>query len=134
MRKLSIASWALLAIACSVRGDGPQADDAPTRNKIEGTWQHIFRDLPALRQIKVINKDHFIWVTYDRESKTPMAVAGGTYNLNGKTYKELIEFGLRPENIGKEQTFNVEIEGDKLTLTGTLTNGMKLNELWTKVK
>jgi hypothetical protein len=128
-----------LAVGCSASGDDRQTTPAKPRNKIEGTWEHTFPDQPALRQVKVINQDHFIWVTYERESGAPVALAGGSYTLDGDMYKERIEFGRfgtdrLQETLGKEQSFEVRVDGDTLTLTGTLSNGMRLREAWIRVK
>ena len=64
-----------------------QGDDAPggrPRNKMEGTWEHTISSNPGLRQVKVINQDHFIWVTYDRASKLAVTTAGGSYTHRGR--------------------------------------------------
>jgi hypothetical protein len=121
------------AVGAKGHGDGDQA-----RSKMEGTWELIHQDDNA-RQVKVINQDHFIWVTYDRESKQSLANAGGRYTFEDGTYKEQVEFGRFGTDelqkvVGKEQTFKVEFDGDTLTQTGTLTNGQPLREVWTRVK
>jgi hypothetical protein len=139
VRKMLLVAWTLLVVGGPVLGDDPRTIGVQARNKVEGTWEHTFPNEPALRQVKVINQDHFIWATYDRESKIPVAVAGGSYKLDGNTYTERVEFGRfgtdqLQQIVGKEQTFNVEIVGDTLTLTGTLSNGMELREVWTRVK
>jgi hypothetical protein len=36
--------------------------------------------------------------------------------------------------VGKEQTFQVEVDGDTMIQTGTLSNGQKLREVWKRVK
>jgi hypothetical protein len=74
-----------------------------------------------------------------QESKIPVTAAGGTYTLEGDTYKERVEFGRfgTPELqkvVGKEQTFQVEVDGDTMIQTGTLSNGQKLREVWKRVK
>jgi hypothetical protein len=121
------------AVGAKGYGDGDQA-----RSKIEGTWELIHEGQNA-RQVKVINQDHFIWVTYDRESKLSYTNAGGRYTFKDGTYKEDVEFGRfgtdeLQKTVGKEQTFKVEFDGDTLTQTGTLTNGQPLREVWTRVK
>jgi hypothetical protein len=123
---------------CNQDADFQTREDRP-RNKIDGTWTHTFQDNTKLRQVKVINEDHFIWVTYDLISKFAVTTAGGSYTLDGNTYKKKVEFGRRvgralQETVGKEQTFKVNIDGDTLILEGTLSNGMKLREVWKRVK
>ena len=87
--------------------------------------------------MKIINRTHFVWVTYSRADGKPLLLGGGTYTVEGKKYKEKFEFGgpgLLAELVGKEQTFTAEVEGDRWTLTGTLSNGFDVREVWRKVK
>jgi hypothetical protein len=84
-------------------------------------------------------EDLFIWVTYEKASRMPVTAAGGAYTVEGDTYKEQVEFGRfgTPElqkAVGKEQVFKVEIEGDTLVQTGTLSNGQEPREVWRRVK
>jgi hypothetical protein len=117
-----------------------EAGAAPAeRNKVEGTWQHPVEDDPGLVQIKVINQDHFIWVSYDKETRMPVNLAGGTYTLDGDTYKERVEFGRlgSPDLqriVGTEQVFKVQIEGNTLTQIGRLSNGQELREVWKRAR
>jgi hypothetical protein len=139
MRKSTIGVLMISLASLAAISASPQAGGERARNKLEGTWEHTFEDEPRLRQIKVINQDHFIWVSYVKESRLPVTTAGGTYTLEGDTYKEQVEFGRfgSPElqkTVGKEQVFKVEVDGDTLVLTGTLSNGQELHEVWRRVK
>jgi hypothetical protein len=112
------------------------AQEGP-RNKMEGTWEVVSEGLPkSLRQVKLITATHFTWVVYDREKKLPQASAGGRYSLKGDAYKEQIEFAFEglQDLVGKEQPFTVRFEGDRFFLSGTLTNGTRLEEVWVRVK
>jgi hypothetical protein len=139
MTHTAIGILAFMVALVAAFGAAPGAGGNQERNKLEGTWEHTFANEPRLRQIKVINQDHFIWVTYDKESRVPVTAAGGTYTLEGDTYKERVEFGRfgtreLQDVVGKEQTFRIKLEGDTLTLTGTLSNGQELREVWKRVK
>jgi hypothetical protein len=119
------------------KGSKPQAGGERAESKIEGTWEHTFPDEPGHLQVKILNRTHFVWVTYNREDGKPLRLGGGTYTLDGKTYKENFEFGgpgLPAELVGKEQTFTAEVEEGKWTLSGTLSNGFEVTEVWRKVK
>jgi hypothetical protein len=123
-------------VAAGSAEDRPSPDKV-VRGRLEGTWEHTFRDAPEHRQVKIINQTHFVWVTYAREDGRPLILAGGTYTFDGTTYKETCEFGgpgLAAEVVGKEQTFSAEIEGDKWTHVGTLSNGFRVREIWSRVK
>jgi len=69
-----------------------------------------------------------------------VAAAGGSYTLEGDTYKERVEFGRfgtpeLQEVVGKKwQVYKVQVDGDTLTLSGTMTNGMALREVWKRTK
>lgn len=140
MRRKLVAGLTLsigIATALAYGGDGGVGE--ATRHRMEGTWEHGFENAPQDRQVKVITKDHFIWVTYDRESKLPLTCAGGSCSFQGDTYKEVVEFGRFGTDelqkvVGKEQVFKVEFQGDQVTITGTLSNGQELREVWTRVK
>jgi hypothetical protein len=138
MSKETVRVILISAALLSAFGAKPQAGGEQARSKIEGTWELIHENENA-RQVKVINQDHFIWVTYDRESKLSLVSAGGPYTFKDGTYKEQVEFGRfgTPELqkvVGKEQVFKVEIDGDTLTQKGTLTNGQPIDEVWKRVK
>ena len=146
MKSLTISVIAITTVFGGVSCSRPKAvveparsTVEPARSLIEGTWEHTFEDQPNIRQIKVINQDHFIWVTSDRESKKSLYSAGGPYTFKGNTYKEQHEFGTfgSPEwqqLVGHEQVFTVEIKGDTLFLSGTASNGMELFETWKRLK
>ena len=132
-----VVSWALFGlVAMGSACDKPQEGKAE-RGRLEGTWEHTFENAPQHRQVKIVNQTHFVWVTYVREDGTPLLLGGGTYTYDGKTYRENCEFGgpgLPVELVGKEQSFTAELEGDKWTHSGTLSNGLRVREIWRKVK
>ena len=126
----------ILALAMASAGEPPPKGKAE-RGRLEGTWEHVLEGAPGIRQVKIINQTHFVWVTYEREGGKPLILGGGTYTFNGKTYREKCEFGgpgLPAELVGKEQTFTAEIDGDKWMHTGTLSNGFRVREVWRRVK
>ena len=70
------------------------------------------------------------------ETKVVSRTAGGTYTLKG----EIVEtprygFGGDFDVIrDKPQAFTLEIEGDKWHRSGALSNGLKIEEVWERVK
>jgi hypothetical protein len=120
-----------------LKGSKPTVPAERVASKFEGTWEHTFEDAPEHRQLKFINRTHFVWVTYNREDGKPLLVCGGTYTADGNTYKENCEFGgpgLPADLVGKEQVFTAEIDGDKWMHSGTLSNGFEVKEVWRKLK
>jgi hypothetical protein len=139
MKKAAIGIVSIVVAALAGMGAGPRVGDGQGRNRVEGTWEHTFANEPRLRLIKVINQDHFIWVTYLKETRMPVTTAGGTYTLDGDSYKEQVEFGRfgspeLQEGVGKEHAFRIKIDGDTMTLIDAPTNGNRLREIWKRVK
>jgi hypothetical protein len=146
MRKFGIVVLAIMALT-QISDRAPAQDGAKApRNKLEGTWELTsakygedteYRDAPAdAKRVKIVNATHFIWLAYDAQKKVPENFAGGTYTLVGDDYVEKIEFGSAEtsELFGKDQKFKAKVEGDKWTHTGTLSSGLKLSEIWKRVK
>jgi hypothetical protein len=126
----------VILVAMGSADNKPQLDKA-SRGRLEGTWEHTFQNAPQHRQVKIINETHFVWVTYVRQDGRPLLVGGGTYTFDGKTYKEKYEFGgpgLPAELVGKEQVFTAELDGDKWTHSGTLSNDFRVDEVWRRVR
>ncbi len=99
---------------------------------IEGARELISgQPLPkGARDIKILSEGHFIFTAYDAQTGRPLYTAGGTYNLNGSSYTEHMDFASDKiaDLVGKDQSFTLEVEGDVLTQTGTLSNGKALSE------
>jgi hypothetical protein len=89
------------------------------------------------RHVKIITATHFLWVIYDDKNRLISSSMGGSCNRQGDKYTETIEFFL-PESmrpyLGKKQEFTIRVEGDKLYQSGTLSDGLKIEEVWQRVK
>lgn len=111
-----------------------------------GTWQLAstkygeakdFSDFPKdQRRVKLITATHFTWVQYDAGTKKAESMAGGPYTLDGGSYTETIEFvGTGMETyLGKKQPFTIKVVGDKLYQSGQLSDGLKIEEVWQRLK
>ena len=63
-------------------------------------------------------------------------MAGGPYTLNGNSYTDSIEFvgtGLETY-LGKKQSFTIKVDGDKLRQSRQLSDGLKIEEVWQRLK
>ena len=136
----AMVTVALTAVAFA----GAQTGHTSTEpNQLEGTWEHVFpnpgstqRPPEGTRHIKLIAGQHFVWVLYDTAKGNPQYTAGGTYTLTGNSYTEHIDFmnvQSADKFVGKDQPFTIKLEGDTLTLSGTLPNGEKISEIWKRV-
>jgi len=134
-----------LAVVMIAFVGGAVAQDA-TANPLLGTWELVqsraenasdYADVPKKRrELALYTPTYFAVINYDTATKKSGPALGGRYTFSGGDYKEIIEF---PAIKGKAATgntnfFTVRLEGDRLTKTGTLSNGRKVSEVWQKVK
>jgi hypothetical protein len=115
-------------------------------SSIIGTWQldsykygnsaSSFTIITAQRpHIKLITENRFLWVTYDAETKKILESAGGTYTLDGENYNESIDYGLSMDTyLGSISKFKIKVEDGMFYLSGVLSDGYKIEEVWQKVK
>jgi len=136
-RLATAMSLALVILAAMGSADAKAQTAKTARGRLEGTWEHMIKNAPQVRQVKIMNQTHFIWVSFFKQDGRPMVVGGGTYTFDGKNYKENYEFGgpgVPAQLIGKEQTFTAVLDGDNWTHAGTLSTGLRVNEVWQRVK
>ena len=87
------------------------------------------------QHIKLITETHFMWAETDSATRKVMGMAGGKYTLSGNTYTESIDFGIGMDSyLGNNQTFTLMVEGDLLFLSGVLSDGYHVEEVWKRVK
>jgi hypothetical protein len=140
---LIFSTVVILALAAAVVA---QQQPAKSNDGHLGTWQLVstkygdardMSDYPKEhRRLKMITATHFIWVDYDTTTKKIASSAGGPYSLRDGAYTESIEFvgdGMETY-LGKKQVFTIRIDGDKLFQSGQLSDGLKIEEVWQRVK
>jgi hypothetical protein len=119
---------------------------AADKPNIVGTWKLVstkYGDATehtkygtASSRLKIINPTHFTWLEVEANSNKVLSSAGGKYTLDANAYTESIEFagsGME-EYVGKPQKFTVHVDGDKLTQSGDLSDGLHIEEVWQRVK
>jgi hypothetical protein len=123
---------------------GLYAQPEPTGGSPVGTWQlasakysgQEFTIPTGERHVKIITPTHFVWVAYGKNNVITSSMGGSCSFKDGK-YTEVAEFCL-PEGmkdfVGKTQSFTVRVEGSKLYQSGKLSNGIKIDEVWERVK
>jgi hypothetical protein len=133
MRKL-LTGFALGLIGLVLSpGATPSQTSQRTEDRLVGTWECIVPEFEnGYRHIKHITPTHFTWVTYHRETMTPVYIAGGTWSLEGDVYKERIEFaGEQHEGLrGKEFRFTLKLEDDKWFHKATPGSDLAVDEVW----
>ena len=145
MKRRIVGIMAIAALAIAV-GLQAQQESKKSSGSHLGTWQLAsfkygtnqpgFTDFPqSQRRIKLITETHFTWIQFDATTKKVSGTAGGTYSLSGNTYTETIDFGLGMDTyFGQKHAFTIRVEGDKLFLSGSLADGLKIEEVWQRVK
>lgn len=113
-------------------------------SKIIGSWKLVSYKYgdnetkftpDSVQKIKLITQTAFTWVEYLTKDKIIRAAAGGTYIWKGDNYIENLDFGLGLNSfIGKMQIFTIKVEDDKIQISGQLSNGLKIDEIWKKVE
>lgn len=112
-------------------------------NQLEGTWDLVeVRYTPPdpsfsfadWRQIKILTKTHWVFLSQKRTAPKmtsstndvellaaarAFGAGGGTYTLDGDTYKEHIDFFSTPNYVGMSIQWKIKWEGDDWIQTGT---------------
>ena len=107
-------------------------------DELDGTWELVSgQPLPeGTRDIKMLSGGHFMFAAYDTTDGKPLYAAGGTYERQGNSYVEHMDFAsgkIAAGLVGKDQSFVVEVEGDTFTQKGILSNGKPLTEKWKRI-
>jgi hypothetical protein len=140
---VSVAALAIAVLTISAV-PGPSVKKKPA--SITGTWelvsykygfaQSAFIDVPKSQcHYKLITDTHFTWVSFSTDTKKVMSSAGGAYTLEGNTYTESLDYGLGMDAyLGNKCPYTIKVEGDMFFLSGFLTEGYKIEEIWKRVK
>ena len=146
MKRMMIGFVVLAALLVAV---GLRGQPEPKKNSGSplGTWQlalykygtnqpGLTPQPPKDRRIKLITETHFTWVSFDPADNKVQGVAGGAYSLNGDTYTESIDWAdsAMATYLGKKQAFTIRVDGDKLFQSGSLSDGLRIEEVWQRVK
>jgi hypothetical protein len=147
-----IRSIVFLPLVLGILGTGYgmllAADDGnkdDTAQKLIGTWKLLTAkygddvvDVERLGvTLKHITPTSFMLLSYDPQTKVISRTSGGSYTLQGDRYEETPRYGLGEDSAltrDKVQSFTVKIDGDKWHHVGTLSNGVKIDEVWERCK
>jgi len=101
-------------------------DEMATRPKsdIEGAWELVWSksngkiDNPGKpMQLKVFCNGFFCYLMQNSSTGKWNEAGGGTYETDGKTYKEIHKYNANPEYVGFTDWQEFKIEGDTLYMT-----------------
>ncbi len=136
---------ALTLTSCHV-GQQTQLGSETKSSSLLGTWEQVsykygdmkeFSDSPkSRRRIKMITDTHSLWFDIDTSTEEIRIGAGGSYSLIDDTYTESKDFsgeGMKAY-AGKKHVYTVQVEGDKFIQSGALSDGLKIEEVWRRIK
>jgi hypothetical protein len=138
MKNLTLLIIALLFL-------GPGDVFGQKSKKLQGGWKMIYSkwEMPDTTversqfeqpSYKIFTGKHF---TLSRIENEEFVGHFGTYSYDGKTYIENIEYSSTDYLIGRTETFQSTIKGDKWTIEGKIGNqgeGFKLKEIWQRIE
>ena len=115
---------------------------ACSSNSFKGTWQYdggIYNGKPQAASADFKMQRTYTTDKYEafiiEGSNEPQKYGAGTYKVKGDNFLVTSEYSNQPsQTVGKTITYKFKIDHDKLTIKGTLPNGMKVEEYWKKVK
>jgi hypothetical protein len=132
-----------IAAGMSMALQGCAPENTNSAKSLEGAWELVDAkytpadptfSLSTYRQIKILTKTHWAFLSQQRTApklsngsdaellaaaKT-FGAGGGTYQLDGDTYTEHVEFFATPNFVGASLKFKIKWEGDEWIQTGTL--------------
>jgi hypothetical protein len=132
---------AILFISFSACGEVP----SKKATEIQGTWKLVSYNYGGdsimkpvyekLERLKLITDSKFCWIHFNSEDHIVTSSAGGSYSFDGENYTENLEFGGMgmKDYLGKSQKFTVKVENNKLYLSGALSDGLKIKEVWERI-
>lgn len=137
---ITFVSFALVTVFTAAQESGAKKDSHLGTWKLVSTKYGDATDFTKrsddAQRIKHITATHFTWIEVATDSKSILSGAGGKYTLEGTTYTETIEYAGQGMEafVGKPQKFTIRVEGNKLHQSGELSNGLKIEEVWERMK
>lgn len=114
-------------------------------SKIIGTWKlislkHENKEIlisseDSIQRIKFITQSNFVWIQYLKNTKVVRNSLGGSYTFKDNNYVEKINFvGLgNIDLIDAINTFKVKFVDDQMYISGKLSTGVFIDEIWKKM-
>ncbi len=138
MRRPTVAALCVLLLSPAA-----YAQDTQDATKLIGTWKlksaiyggHTQQPGDSVK-IKNVTDSQFMWFSYKEGSATITEAGGGPYSVEGDTYVERLDYGFGANfRVVKGHTIPLKwkVEGDTWHISGTLNNGLKIEEDWQKL-
>jgi hypothetical protein len=123
----------------SVKQSTQESVEAPS---ILGAWKLVSYNYDCgdemhaapenIQSIKLITKDKFMCIHYTGVNRNIVYTMVGSYVLTGEDYTETAEYcgSSTAQFAGTSSSFKVQTKDNKLYLSGTLSFGLKIKEIW----
>ena len=101
----------------------------------QGAKEIIISPEDSIQRLKYITKSHFVWIQYLKNTRVIRNSAGGTYTFKGNDYienHEFVGFGSM-DFLNKIYAFKVYIIDNKMYLSGLLSTGIYIDEIWQRL-
>ena len=135
---------ATIIASCSAPKKEEPVETMTPAQELEGVWKMnygkiIYPDtvveVTDSRAIKILVDGRFALGNQDTDST--LTAGGGTYEYDGQTYTENIEYFTLPSLVGQSVKFDITLEDGKWSHSGTITDDdedVKLEEVWERVE
>jgi len=132
-----------VGLALILFGAAGHAQDTQDAAKLIGSWKlvkAVYRGKPlnpnGQIEIKNVTDSQFMWFKHKEGSSTVTDVGGGPYSVRGDTYSERLDYGLGNDfKVVKGHVISLKwkLDGNTWHISGTLNNGLPIEEDWQKL-
>jgi hypothetical protein len=151
---------ALFLASCAPSEGGSLSTERRLANPLIGKWELQKRKYApdtsfvatpdSLGYVKIITEQSFVWYQYNKNTRNLVMLGGGTYELEGESYLEHIEYYHPPGTYmeGSDIPFKCTVQGDEWHHSGYISEReydaeigdyvvlqeRRLEEIWRKVE
>ena len=140
---IAIVLAAMIASCSAPNKEAPVETKTPAQ-ELEGVWKITYGkytypdtavEITDFAKIKILVGGRFAHGNQDTDST--LTAGGGTYEYDGQTYTENIEYFSMPSLVGQSVKFDISLEEGEWPLSGTIRvddEDIKLEEVWERVE
>jgi hypothetical protein len=103
---------------------------------LNGAWKLISQNgkpMVEREYVKIYQDDYFAFGVKNTADNSFVGAGGGPYKFAGDTYSETWDFfTIDPSQVGSTTSYKTELNGNKLTISGSTANG-KSEDIWEKI-
>jgi len=143
LQAISIVLAAMIVSCSAPKNEAPVKTKTPAQ-ELEGVWKMTYGkiiypdtviEVTDSHSIKILLSGRFAFGNQDSDST--LTAGGGTYEYDGQTYTENIEYFTIPSLVGQSVKFDIKLEDGKWSHSGTIPSDdgeLKLEEIWERVE